>query len=171
MSEPSVTDVLAVLGELMDVFRQTQIEVNRIGVFREVGVLAVPESRQSCDEHSATISFFIDAELEEPTTRCQSSLGVSLRVHLRHGRWVAEPDIGWQFDDRPGSATATSWDSREVETLCAPDAMEFFARLPSYARSLVGKYEGAIEEFVRLHRVRMGGTNIGEARISVLALL
>lgn len=112
---------------------------------REVSQSSTPIGLES----PHVFSFFLDAELPEPTTTAQLSLNLTVEIEVHADRYVAVGTIAWQSREVRGKAIASPWDYLEVPELEASHADEFFEKLPGYVAELVERHQRALRDYFK----------------------
>ncbi len=130
-----IQQFLHMLGIVRKLFRLIHIEVENSSIFRKVETTVSPfiDEIGSLDE-KASLSIFLDAEIENSIDKEKQSLGVSLTIRYHQQFWLAEGEIGW-------SGKSVGWDNYIDREYKSEDIDDFIIELPSFVKKLLEQYK------------------------------
>lgn len=142
-----------VLAKLMAEFRRAAIYAQSTGVYAEASADAVPQLvAEDGAAEAPAFSFFVDAVLQEPGSRGQTSLGASLRISYEEGEWRSICDLGWEFGGSVGKGPTVDWDYRDVEGCTGGEPVGFFSAVLRNCEELLAGFRTALDEYAALVR-------------------
>lgn len=145
--------MLRLFAKLMAEFRRAAIYAESTRVYAVASANAVPQLvAEDGAAEAPAFSFFVDAVLQEPGSRGQTSLGASLRILYEEGEWRSTCDLGWEFGGSVGKGPTVDWDSREVEGCTGYEPARFFAAVLRTCEELLAGFRSALDEYAALVR-------------------
>ena len=137
---------LDVMADVREQFRKVHIRAENAATFTSV-TTSVSPFRESASTTFPTppgvsLSFFLDASLNEPDRDGKSSIGVSVTISRVGDQWLVEGEVGWTY-------VRVGWDSFEEAEIVLDSSESLMDRLPTFAKSTLETYEKAVADYLR----------------------